>query len=143
MSVPKEVILDLLPVYLAGEASPATRAWLEQQLSQDAELAERLRTHRLLSPNQGTQLPSPPSVPPELALRALQRTRRLMTRLRWLFGLGMAFTASAFSLEFSVSPVKIRLLIFDYPEPLGVSLLIGIACWIAYFQLRRRLRIPG
>ena len=28
MSIPKEVILDLLPVYLAGEVSPATRVWL-------------------------------------------------------------------------------------------------------------------
>ena len=33
MSIPKEVIVDLLPVYLAGEASPATRAWLEQYLA--------------------------------------------------------------------------------------------------------------
>ena len=43
MNIPKEVILDLLPVYLAGEVSPATRAWIEEYLAQNPELAERVR----------------------------------------------------------------------------------------------------
>jgi anti-sigma factor RsiW len=90
MSIPKEVILDLLPVYLAGEASPATRAWLEEYLAQDPELADRVRRQR--TENLDHTLPP---LPPELELRALRRTRRMMTLLRWLFGLGMAFSAEA------------------------------------------------
>ena len=43
MNVTREVILDLLPVYLAGEASPATRAFVEEYLKQDPELAQRIR----------------------------------------------------------------------------------------------------
>lgn len=43
MNVTREVILDLLPVYLAGEASPATRTLVEEYLKQDAELAQRIR----------------------------------------------------------------------------------------------------
>jgi hypothetical protein len=43
MNVTREVILDLLPVYLAGEASPATRALIEEYMEQDPELAQRLR----------------------------------------------------------------------------------------------------
>jgi hypothetical protein len=39
----REVILDLLPVYLSGEASPATRALDEEFMKQDAELAQRIR----------------------------------------------------------------------------------------------------
>ena len=139
MNVPREVILDLLPVYLAGETSPATRVWLEQQLSQDAELTELLRRHRATA--------SPPlalpEVPPELALRALKRTRRLMILLRWLFGLAITFSAIAFSLEVDFNPVRVRLLMFDHPGSFGLSLLVGIALWIAYFVMRRRLRIPG
>src|SRR5713101_8033767 len=80
MSIPKEVILDLLPVYLAGEASPATRAWLEEYLAQDPELADRVRRQRTESLDQTL-----PPLPPELELRALRRTRRMMTLLRWLF----------------------------------------------------------
>jgi len=43
MNVTREVILDLLPVYLAGEASPATRALIEEYMEQDPELAQRIR----------------------------------------------------------------------------------------------------
>jgi anti-sigma factor RsiW len=139
MSVPKEVVLDLLPVYLAGEASPATRAWIEERLAQDPELAERVRRQRTESFSQAAL----PSVPPELELRALHRTRRMMTRLRWLFGLAMAFSAVSLSIEISFRPVRVRLLLLDYPAQIGMCVAIGAACWIAYFLLRRKLRIPG
>ena len=135
MSIPTEVILDLLPVYLAGEASPATRAWLEERLAQDPELAERVRRQRAESFDQVL-----PPLPPELELRALQRTRRMMTLLRWLFGLGMAFSAVALALELSFRPFKLRLLLLDYPAQLGPCLAAGAACWTAYFVFRRRLR---
>ena len=93
MNIPKEVILDLLPVYLAGEASPATRAWLEEYLTQDPELADRVRRQRTESFDQAL-----PPLPPELELRALRRTRRVMALQRWLFGLAIAFSAVALSL---------------------------------------------
>ena len=135
MSIPKEVILDLLSVYLAGEASPTTRAWLEERLAQDPELAERVRRQRTESFDQAL-----PPLPPELELRALRRTRRIMTLLRWLFGFGMAFSAVALALELSFRPLKLRLLLLDYPVQLGLCLAAGAACWTAYFVLRRRLR---
>ena len=43
MNVTREVILDLLPVYLSGDASPATRALVEEYMKQDSELAQRVR----------------------------------------------------------------------------------------------------
>ena len=139
MNIPREVILDLLPVYLAGEASPETRAWLEQYLARDPELADRVRRQRSESFNDS----SLPHVPPELELRALKRTRRLMTQLRWLFGLAMAFSAVALALEISFRPIRVRLLLLDYPTQLGPCLVLGIACWTAYFLLRHRLRVGG
>ena len=47
MNVAREVIVDLLPVYLSGEASPATRSLVEEYMKQDAELAQ-LDVSRLL-----------------------------------------------------------------------------------------------
>jgi hypothetical protein len=135
MSIPKEVILDLLPVYLAGEESPATRAWLEEYLAQDPELAEWVRQQRTASFDQVL-----PPLPPELELRALLRTRRMMALLRWLFGLGMAFSAVALAMEISFRPFKFRLLLLDYPAQLGPCLAAGAVCWTAYFVFRRRLR---
>jgi anti-sigma factor RsiW len=136
MSIPKEVILDLLPVYLAGEASPVTRAFLEEYLAQDPELADQVRRQRAESFGQEV----PPPLPPELELRSLRRTRHMIILLRWLFGIGMAFSAIALALEVSFRPFKVRLLLQDYPAQLGPCLAAGAACWIAYFVLRRRLR---
>ena len=71
MNVTREVILDLLPVYLAGEASPATRALIEEYMEQDKELAERIRVPWAESFAKIT----PPALPPSLELRSLRRTR--------------------------------------------------------------------
>ena len=40
IEIERNVILDLLPLYLAGEASPDTQALVEQYLASDPELAE-------------------------------------------------------------------------------------------------------
>jgi hypothetical protein len=136
MSIPKEVIQDLLPVYLAGEVSLVTRAWVEQQLARTPELAEQLR--RQMTENIGSDLP--PLPPPELELLALRRTRRMMALLRWLFGLGLAFSAIALALEITFRPLfRVRLLLFDNPVQLGTCLVVGVLCWVAYFALRSRL----
>ena len=39
MEITREVILDLLPLYLAGEGSPGTRALVEKYLETEPELA--------------------------------------------------------------------------------------------------------
>ena len=39
MNVTREVVVDLLPLYVSGEASPATRALVEAWLRDDPELA--------------------------------------------------------------------------------------------------------
>lgn len=139
MSIPQEVILDLLPAYLAGEVSPATRAWLEERLAQDPALTERVRRQR----TETLRSASLPPLSPELEMRALQRTRRRVAQLRWLFGLAMAFSAIALALEISFHPVKIRLLLLDYPAQLAPCLAFGAVCWVAFFRLRRQLRSAG
>ena len=58
MSVPKEVVLDLLPMYLAGELTPITRAWVEERLAQDPQLAERVRRQAAQKIDAAAPLPS-------------------------------------------------------------------------------------
>ncbi|MGB9336451.1 MAG: hypothetical protein WCB14_15700 [Candidatus Acidiferrales bacterium] len=139
MNVTREVILDLLPVYLAGEASPATRALVEEYMKQDSELAQRIRL--LLAENFAKVVPS--ALPPELELRSLRRTRALLGWQRWLFGFGIAFTLLSLSNEFSFANghfKEFHFLLRDYPVQFGICLTLGLACWIVYFFIRRHLR---
>src|SRR5271154_3727117 len=71
MNVTREVILDLLPVYLAGEASPATRALVEEYMKQDTELAQKIRQQW----SENFAKVAPPPLPPDLELRPLRRPR--------------------------------------------------------------------
>ncbi len=136
MKVPKEVILDLLPLYLAGEASPATRVLVDEYLAQDPELAQRARR----PPVDDFSHAEPLSVPPELELRTLRLTQRRIAILRWVFAWGLAFSLCALALQISFSPFRLHLLIFDYPAELGSSLGVGLLCWVLYFRLRSKLR---
>jgi len=139
MDVTREVILDLLPVYLSGEASFATRALVEQYMQQDPELAQRIR----LQWTENFAKVAPSTLPPELELRSLRRTRSLLNWQRWLFGFGIAFTALSLTSEISFSSGHLKefhFLLRDYPAQFGTCLILGAACWIAYFAIRRRLR---
>jgi len=137
MKINREVIVDLLPVYVSGEASPATRTLVEEYLSQYPELMEQVL--RLKSED---HLDFPEvTVPPELAMRSLRRTKTLLAWQRWLFGPGVFFTLFSLSFEMNISGGRIREFHFLLRDsPLFASFLaIGICCWIAYFVVRRRL----
>ena len=136
MRAPKDVVLDLLPAYFAGEVSPLTRAWIEQYLAEDPELAAHVRREQ-----RDTFEGTPPPLPPGLELRTLQRTRRILALLRWLFGFAMTFSAVGLALEVSLRPLRIRPLLFDYPTLLLPCVGAGIVCWMLYFRLRSQLRM--
>jgi anti-sigma factor RsiW len=120
MNVTREVILDLLPVYLAGEASPATRALVEEYLTRDPELGKEIRRNLAAVAR--------PSLPPDLELRALRRTRGLLGLQRWVFGLAILFSLIPFSSAFTFRDRRLTeayLLARDYPALAAVSLAIG------------------
>jgi hypothetical protein len=140
MKIAREVIVDLLPVYVSGEASSATRTLVEEYLSQDPELMEqvlRLKSEDYLDFPEIT-------VPPELAMRSLRRTKKLLTLQKWLFGPGLFLTIFSLSFETNISGGRVREFHFLLRDsPLFASFLaIGICCWVAYFVVRRRLS-PG
>lgn len=139
MKINRDVIFDLLPLYVSGEASPATRTLVEEYVSQDPELLQELRRLKETDP---LALPIL-SVPPELAMRSLRRTKTLLAWQRWLFGPAMFFSLVSLSFEINIAGGRIRefhLLIRDSPL-LASSLAIGICCWIAYFTIRHHLSL--
>jgi predicted anti-sigma-YlaC factor YlaD len=142
MNVTREVILDLLPVYLSGEASPATSSLVEEYMKQDKDLAQQIRER--WAENFAKAAPS--LLPPDLELKTLHRTRNILGWQRWLFGLGIFFSVMPLSSEFSFSGGRLKefhFLLRDAPALFSICLSLALGCWIAYFYLRRRLRTTG
>lgn len=71
MAVTREVIMDLLPLYLSEEASNDSQALVKEHLENDAELARMATQWK-------DRLPEPPPVPvnPEAQVTAYQEAKR-------------------------------------------------------------------
>jgi hypothetical protein len=139
MNVTREVILDLFPLYLSGEASPATKSLVEDYLKQDTELAQKLKLQ--WADNFATAIPL--QLPPELELRSLRRTRKLLTSQAWLKGFGIGFALIPLSCEMQIEGARItefHFLLRDYPGLVGIFLVLSALCWFADFVIQRRLR---
>jgi anti-sigma factor RsiW len=141
MDVPRSVVSDLLPLYVAGELSPETLTFVEAYISKDPELAKLLQALRTEDPFAQVSIAG---LRPELALRSLQRTRKLIGWQRRLFAFGLFFTLISLSFEFSFADGRLKefhFLMRDSPWIFGSSLVLGVFCWIIYVALQRRLRI--
>ena len=71
MPMTREVIIDLLPLYLSDEASPDTRALVEEHLDADPDLAR-------LATQWKERMPEPPPAPvnPDAQVVAYQEAKR-------------------------------------------------------------------
>lgn len=139
MIVTRDVIVDLIPLYLAGEASPGTRILVAEYLAQDVELAEQVRRQQR-EERAGMNV----AAVPDLELRALMRTRRLIRLRGWFFGLAWFFTALSFSVQMEITPngvQRMHLVLFDLPLVFGPIIALAVIFWVSYVALRRRTRI--
>ena len=124
MKITREVVMDLVPAYLAGEASADTRALVEEFAKQDAEFARTLEAQgREVAA--GTQALKQPAAAPtrDHELVTLERTRRAAGNLRWLMGIALMCTAFPLSFAFEGNRVTF-LLVRDVP-------VLAMACWVA------------
>lgn len=140
MEITQDVIVDLLPVYFSGEASASTRALVDDFLARDPVFAERVRREWLqpLDPRGTSQ------VAPDVELRSLHRTRRVLALQRWVFALAMTLTVLPLSVVISFKDGRLsqfHFLVLDYPGMLLPILVAGVVCWVVYVYLRRRLRV--
>jgi anti-sigma factor RsiW len=135
MTITRDIIKDLLTVYLAGEASPDTRALIEDRLRTDPELA------RLVEQARVSDLPVVPATPPSLEKRALDRTRRHLRRRSIVLGTAIYVSLLPLSVTFNSAGFH-GLLIEDWPERLVVLAVAGLL-WATYWRMSRRMRVPG
>src|SRR5690349_7215585 len=135
MNIDRDIIIDLLPLYVSGEASPATLELVRDYLQRDPELARLAR-------EQEASFAAPlPSRTLDMEAISFQRTRSRVVAQRWAFGLAWLFTAVTFSTEIRIEAGHItaaRLALSDAPLLLGLVATAATASWLAYLNLRNR-----
>lgn len=135
MNITHNVIKDLLPIYLAGEASEDSRALVEEWLRTDPQLARLAREAGRLD------LPPVAQPVPTAEKAALTRTRRWLRGRMILLGVCIYVTTLPLTVVFDKHGFK-GPLIEDWPER-TVVLVLAAALWAAFIGLSRRLRVSG
>jgi len=135
MKVTQEVIRDLMPPYISGEASADTRVLVEQFLAGDPALRgefERAAKEMLT--------PFPVTLSPEHEKRTIDRARQLL-RLRSLF-IALTFFFISIPFSFSFSQAGVHWIWGDLPRAIYDS--AGLAFAIAILWLiAERIDLPN
>ena len=140
MTVDPAVIRDLLPLYLAGEASSASCKLVEEHLAANPDLARlaRAAADEELSRNATASALPPPSAEKS----ALDATRRLLRWRSWLMGGAIFATLLPFSVYGSDRGIEFFLL-RDAPATAALSLFAAAVLWLAFWRVSRKLRVTG
>ncbi|MEP6916520.1 MAG: hypothetical protein ABJC89_12780 [Acidobacteriota bacterium] len=139
--IPRNVFVDLLPLYVSGEASAETNALVEARLREDPEL-ERL-AHRARLDLGGGVSRAGTELPGDLELRSLRRTQLLLRWQRIAFSWSVTFTALslATAISFDGQNWQARPLLFGHPQLFWPCVGLAVSGWVHYvFFVQRRLR---
>ena len=139
MYVSREVILDLLPLYAAGEASAESRTLVEEYLSLDESLRREMDRGALLNP---LEIPAAaPKLAADAEIRALKRTRHLLAWQRRLYAWALTFTVlSLGGVAWIDHGFHFRFFLELYPQFFRPCIGIAVSCWVYYFYFRWRMR---
>ena len=128
MTIDREIILDLMPLYRSGLASePSQRlveAWLSEHPAERPDAVER----------------DDPEA--DAAFAAFVRARQLRRRQRRLYGIAVGLTVLCLSTQLHFEGGRLasaRLLAFDHPLAFAPLIAAAAASWAGYAWLRRRL----
>jgi len=140
MNITRDVVTDLLPLYFAGEASPDTRALLEEYLQQNPAFAAAVREQAERSAAMLADVVASPRLTAEKA--AFERVRRYNRYRNQLLAFTIAFALMPFAFVFHNSDVQ-WLMLRDNPKQAIYFLVAAAGCGAAYHWLGRRVRTPA
>jgi len=138
MNVTQDVIQDLLPAYLAGEASADTVALVEEFLRLDPDLARTVDALR------AAPLPEPPvALRPTREKETLNMTKKLLWWRGTLMGFAIFLTLLPLSFRFSGRQITWTFLQEAPPLETALVCLGAVSCWAGFLYVRRRLQATG
>ncbi len=138
MEVTRDVVKDLLTIYLSDEASADTKRLVEEYLQTDAELARDVEHAREAE----LRLPALPASKPTAEREALEATRRLLKNRTSTLVMAVLFTVLPFTFVLEGSRITF-LLIREAPVVGSAWLATAAVMWAWHFWIRRRLRVAG
>ena len=138
MEITRDIVRDLLTVYLAGEASTDTQRFIEEYLKTDSALAADVARAK----TQPLDLPVTPAPSPTAEKQALDTTRQLLKTRTSTLVLACLFTVLPFSFAFEGSRVTF-LVLRDAPVVARAWWATATVMWVVHFWIRWRLRVSG
>jgi ferric-dicitrate binding protein FerR (iron transport regulator) len=129
-NVTRNVITDLWPLYLSGDASEDSRRLVDDYLAADPEFARALRD----TANPSLAPGAAPSLPPDHELKTLDRIKRRLRGPHWILQLALVFTALAFGRIVSDTSWDVS------PRHFIATAVVAACFWIAFFVVLFRGR---
>ncbi len=145
MTITRDVVTDLLPLYVAGEASADTRAIVEAYIRVDPEVAAQVAALGEVGAALGAGASRDAvghGVGREAGLAALGATKRLLRRRTWL----MAAAIFCSGLPFTVAGGSDGIRFFMLRDAPGAAVLLlagAVILWGLFALTARRLRVSG
>lgn len=130
MNVTRQVVTDLLPIYLAGEASSDTKALVEEFFRQDPDFERIARS--VAAPLETLRAATPIAASPERKKRDLESVLWGLRRRTWLFGVGLFLTLSPLSFDFTQGHI-VSLGFRHGPWHAAFDWSLAAVLWVVYF----------
>jgi ferric-dicitrate binding protein FerR (iron transport regulator) len=133
MNVTKEIINDLIPLYVANECSPDTRALVDEYLQRNPQQTEEIR--RAME----TSIPeAAPSAKNLDEVRSFREARRRLRRRSRVMAFAIFFSLAPFSFVWTSG--RVWWLMREAPASAGVYAALGVVFWVIYAMERSHSR---
>jgi hypothetical protein len=132
MTVTRDVILDLLPLYFAGQVSSDTKSLVDEFLRTDPDFARMSARFDALLKDRGT-----PDDSQSAERRAFERTRTLLRYRNQMIGFAIGYSLLPFAFLFRRGRVD-WIMLRDAPHAAVAFALVALGCWLAVYLIGRR-----
>jgi len=132
MKITRDVITDLLPVYLSGEASTDTKALVDSFLKDDPEFAKLIDENGAVLPDGQVKLSK------DIEMDTLNETKKLLQQRSTYLAFTILFLLLPASFKFDTH--GIYWMWADTPINVLIFLAFGIIFGIQYWRISRKLK---
>ena len=131
MKISDDIIKDLAPAYLSGEASNDTIVFVEEYLKQNPKLKSFFEIN---SHQNGPQLEEKEL---DMDLSLLKKTKNYLRLKSIVLAFAIFTFASSFAILGNANEIKMFMW-RDYPETASVLLIFSAICFYIYFSMRKK-----